>query len=100
MRTPKVSPTHHVPQWMEYIAQGIRPPIASAVTPTVALIMQLTGPPSRSKAPIFLAAVSVFGKPTQRCTREAPTKACTTAPTPIVVGIAADVRSVAAFVAP
>ena len=30
IRTPKVSPTHHVPQWMEYIAQGIRPPIASA----------------------------------------------------------------------
>ena len=63
------------------------------MTPTVALIMQLTGPPSRSKAPIFLASVSVFGKTTQRCTREAPTKACTTAPTPIVVGIAADVEA-------
>ena len=43
------------------------------------------------------ARVSGLGKPTQRRTREAPTRACAVAPRPILVGIATEVSSAAAW---
>src|SRR5882724_8464875 len=98
MRTPSVSPTHHVPHVIGNSAHGIWPLTARVVTPTVALIRQLTGPPSTRKAPISRALVSAVGKPTQRRTRNAPTRASMVAPTPILVGIATEVSSAAAWV--
>ena len=49
MRTPSVSPTHHVHHVMTNSDHGIWPLTARVVTPTVALTRQLSGPPSSRK---------------------------------------------------
>ena len=75
-----MSLTHHVPQVMANSAHKIWPLTTRVVTPTVALIRQLTGPPSMSKAPISVARVSALGKPPLRHTRNTPSRACPVAP--------------------
>ena len=92
-----MSPTHHVHHVMANSDHGIWPLTARVVTPTVALTRQLRGPPSSRKVQMSRARVSGLGKPTQRRTREAPTRACAVAPRPILVGIATEVSSAAAW---
>src|SRR5262249_10286050 len=97
MRTPSVSPTHHVHHVITTSDHGIWPLATRVVTPTVALTRQLSGPPSSRKVQMSRARVSGLGKPTQRHTSAAPTKACTVAPAPILAEIITEVSNAAAW---
>jgi hypothetical protein len=99
MSTPSVSPTHHVHHWNTYAGQGTTSLTNSVVTPQVALIRQLRGPPNPKKATISLPRSSGLGKPTRCRTSRAPTSACVAAPRPILAGIASELSSAPALVA-
>src|SRR5437870_3520470 len=63
IRTPIVSPTHHVSQLIANPKGGTLPQRTRLPTPTVALTRQLTGPPRNRNLPISFSSFSAVGNP-------------------------------------
>src|SRR2546425_13161818 len=87
---PIVSPTHHVNQLNGTLAHSTAPATQRLVTPMVALITQLRGPPKARNLKISASRTSGVGNPTNRRTRKAPTVACSAAPLPMTLPSNAD----------
>lgn len=85
--TPIVSPVHQVPQLNPISRVSTSPATVNAVTPTVALIVHATGPPTSTNQAMSRGASSSVREPRRFAIAHAPTVACKAAPVPRVAAI-------------